>query len=84
MKYKVGQRVKIKENCLGHGMEHVASRLIPPYIATISSIIPDPHSGEYMYQFDECAYGWYEHEIDSLYEDVNEEKINDRFEILDL
>lgn len=84
MKYNVGQRVIIREDRLENSMEYVASRLIPPYVATIKSIVPDPHSGKYMYQFKECIYGWYECEIEGLYVNINEEKINDRFEILDL
>ena len=82
MKYKPGQKVKIRRYNLEYSMESAAKGLNPSHVATIDCIVPDPHSGEYMYQFEECSFGWYESEVEGLYyDDVG---IENRFEILDL
>ncbi len=63
MRFKPGQRVKIDESFLSREQDRVASRLDPPYVATISHIEIDPHSGSSMYRFKECPWGWYDSEI---------------------
>lgn len=82
MKYEIGQKVKINRNIHELSMVSTAEKLIPPYVATISCIVPDFHSGGDMYLFEECGGGWYECEIEGFY--VEENAIDDRFEILDL
>lgn len=82
MKYKVGQKVRIKRRISHFEMHLAASKLNPPHVATISMIIRDPHSGQDMYRFEECMYGWLEQEVEGLYDKPI--PIKDRFEILDL
>jgi hypothetical protein len=85
VKFKPGQRVLInKDAFLEPGMGRAASKLSPPYVATVSHIEPDPHSGSYMYRFKECSWGWYEHEVEGIYEEEVFEPIENRWSILDL
>lgn len=67
MRFKEGQKVKINKRVLNEEQNRTASSLTPPYIATISHIEPDPHSGKDMYRFKECPWGWYDTEIEDLY-----------------
>ncbi len=82
MRFIAGQKVKIKKVSLNIPQDYIASALTPPYVATISHFGVDPHSGEYMYRLEECPWGWYECEIEGLYEESV--PIENRFEILDL
>ena len=80
MKYKKGQVVVINKNALSQHMDYVASKLDPPYVATITHIENDPHSGNDMYCFEECRDGWYENEVSGLYSEPN----MNRFQMMDL
>ena len=83
MRYSLGQKVIInKDSGLDGCMKTAASKLDPPYVATISNIVPDPHSGSDMYLFEECNWGWYDHEVESLY--IEDKRIESRFDILDI
>jgi hypothetical protein len=81
MRFKPGQKVKLKKSALSSQQDGVVSNLYPPYVATISFVTPDPHSGDYMYEFKECPWGWYESEVDCLY---RWEKASNIFAIIDL
>ena len=82
MKYKIGQVVVINKDTISTSLYQEAKRLSTPYVSTIQYIQPDPHSGNDMYMLEGCISGWYEEEIKGLY--FIPEKINSRFEILDL
>lgn len=88
MKYKTGQKVRIKKDGLDTYMNIIASSFNPPYIATIHEIEYEsayPDSGKDMYVFEECLYGWYEHEIECLYEEEQKKKIKTNiFDFIDL
>ena len=58
--------MKFNQNQITASQSRLLSVLDPPYVATISHIDPDPHSGLDMYLFKECRDGWYESEIDDL------------------
>jgi len=82
MKYNPGQKVVINKNQLSIQQDSVVSILEPPYVVTVSYILPDPHSGFEMYCFKDCPWGWYENEVECLY--IEDDPIESRFEILDL
>ena len=78
MRFKPGQVVKIREDL---GMTQGADKFDPPFVGTITNIEPDPHTGLDMYGFEESTFGWYDREIEGLYE-VPE--VTSRFDLMDL
>jgi hypothetical protein len=81
MRFKPGQKIVINKNRISREQDRAASKLDPPYVATISHICPDPHDGRYMYCLDGCPWGWYDSEIEKIYE---EQKPKNIFDVIDL
>lgn len=77
MNYKVGDKVKIKENFLGHinALEEVLG--LSNRIVTIKKV----HN--YYYEMEEIGWGWGEYNIEKIEKQIYE-PILDRWEILDL
>ena len=82
MRFKKGDRVVVDEKKAQPSQRGFLEDLDPSYVVTISHIESDPHSDKYMYFFNEVQDGWYDCEVVGLY--VEDERIKNRFEILDL
>ena len=82
MKYKVGDRVKIRENFLGHINAMCAVALLPNRIATIKKV----HN--YYYEMGEIGWGWGDCHLENCLEEQREKikpkPILTRWEILDI
>lgn len=66
MKYKAGQKVRIKNN-LGETLDRHVRTLAPPYIATIDYISQEYRSGEDAYILEGFSWGWFDDDIECLY-----------------
>ncbi len=88
MKYKVGDRVRIKEIREGRNwcksFRAKFQKIDTPYVVTITEVNCN-EEGEYSYLMKELPDNmvWY-NEIESLYEEPTYEPIKNRWEILDL
>ena len=96
MKYKIGQKVKIKTNAeqekRGYGLsyndEDMLKKLKPPYVVTIKNLkhnlsyVENDENGYNCYNMEEVKYDWGEQYIKELY--IKPDPINTRFEILDI
>ena len=77
MKYKVGDRVKMKKSDCDFGHDAFFSK--HNYVLTIKGYVNDSY-----YLMEEDSFCYLESSIDSLYVEEIFEPINDRSEILDL
>ncbi len=76
MKYKVGDRVKMKKSDFGHG----AFLSKHNYVLTIKEYVND----NYYFMEEDSYFCYLESSIDSLYVEEVFEPIENRYEILDL
>ena len=82
IKYKVGDKVRIKEGTIVLGYEETSKEYLSKnnYILTIY----DTNKNRNSYSMDGWQGEWREHVIEGLYEEPIYEPIRSRFELLDL